>query len=266
MKKKFSIVILFICLFILPFGVFAKDGQAVSETLADAAKQEEVAFDHPNFVNSDNKPNIYLFRGHGCGYCKKLITFLETIVEEYGQYFNLVSYEVWYDEDNYNLMKNVASIFNDPATGVPYLVIGDKTFIGYSSSSDENIKNAIKELYEKTDRYNVMDHLSEAKNDDTTKDDGTAANGDTRTYANTSSSSSKTNAYIFIIVAFLLGLTYYVKSNNDKSELLLGVNKLEIEVMQMKNLISEMKNKEKETKEVNRKTTKTKTFKKKTKE
>ena len=45
-------------------------------------------------------------------------------------------------------MSEAAEIMGDTASGVPYIVIGEESFMGYSSSSDENIKNAIKETYE----------------------------------------------------------------------------------------------------------------------
>ena len=75
--------------------------------------------------------------------------------------FELTSYEVWYDSNNAELMSNIASFLNVEATGVPFIIIGEKTFVGYGESYDSEIKDAIKKLYE-TDvkkRYDVLEEL-----------------------------------------------------------------------------------------------------------
>ena len=165
MKKFYSIFLVFIiCLVLVPFNTKAA---AVSETLQEAATQEGISF-NSSYSNDDSKVNVYLFRGHGCSHCYELIEYLTSIVDEYGKYFNLVSYEVWYNTDNSALMSNVASVLGDNANGVPYLVIGKKTFIGYRASTDASaIKSAIKDLYKSNDKYDVMDHLDEANSNDT---------------------------------------------------------------------------------------------------
>lgn len=109
-------------------------------------------------AKKNDKVTIYLFRGKGCGYCRSFLTFLSNINEEYGKYFELESYEVWYDADNNALMKTISGFLGEEARGVPYIIIGDKVFAGYSSSDDNELKSTIKELYntKKKDRYDVF--------------------------------------------------------------------------------------------------------------
>lgn len=109
-------------------------------------------------AKKSDKVTIYLFRGKGCGYCRSFLTFLSNINEEYGKYFELESYEVWYNADNNALMKTISNFLGEEARGVPYIIIGDKVFAGYSSSDDAEIKSTIKKLYntKKSKRYDVF--------------------------------------------------------------------------------------------------------------
>ena len=126
----------------------------------------------PVTASAKEKANIYIFRGEGCGYCASAIAFFDGLDDEYKGYFNLVKYEVWSNADNSALMQKVGSVFKETPKGVPYIIIGEETFNGYSSSMDTAIKAAIKNLYESDSRYDVMDHLTDGTTvtKDTTKD------------------------------------------------------------------------------------------------
>ena len=112
--------------------------------------------------NEDSKKvNIYFFRGEGCPHCEEAEEFFESIQEEYGEYFTVVDYETWYDKDNAELMKKVAEARDEEANGVPYIIIGNKSWNGYSSDYDDAIKEKIKEVYEQdpSDRYDIMKYV-----------------------------------------------------------------------------------------------------------
>ncbi len=102
----------------------------------------------PLTVLAEEKINVYIFKGEGCGYCAKALTFFESLDDEYQNYFNLVEREVWNDEDNASKMQEVASYFNEEVNGVPYIIIGEKTFQGFAEDYEEDIKSAIKAGYE----------------------------------------------------------------------------------------------------------------------
>lgn len=110
-------------------------------------------------VNAKEPANIYIFHGETCPHCQAAIAYFDSLKDEYGYMFNLVEYEVWSSEDNSKLMQTAMSIMGDKTDYIPYIIIGDKTFIGYSNESDEEILTAIKNLYESEDRYDVMEHL-----------------------------------------------------------------------------------------------------------
>lgn len=136
MKKKLLSLIVLLVAILIPTTVIAET--------KEAAKDETE-------VVENEKINVYLFWGQGCGYCEAAKEFFSSIEEEYGKYFELVDYEVWYDKNNNALKESVVEYFKDDVTGVPYIVIGETTFGGYASDFDEDIKDAIVEAYEDDD-------------------------------------------------------------------------------------------------------------------
>lgn len=59
--------------------------------------------DLANIVKEDNKVNIYFFWGKGCPHCEQEHEFFENIKEKYGDYYNLYTFETWYNEENAKL-------------------------------------------------------------------------------------------------------------------------------------------------------------------
>ena len=52
------------------------------------------------------------------------------------------------------------------ASGVPYIIIGDKSFGGFNELTDGDvIKSKIKELYESKDRYDVFEEMEKEPKD-----------------------------------------------------------------------------------------------------
>ena len=112
-------------------------------------------------ANADSKKvNVYLFRGEGCPHCEEAIEWFNDSLskdEEYKDLYELVKYEVWYDENNSNLMQEVATELGTEASGVPFIVVGDQYFSGFSATqTPEKIKAAIKEQYDNKDYKDVV--------------------------------------------------------------------------------------------------------------
>lgn len=100
-----------------------------------------------NVKYDENKVNIYFFWGDGCPHCKKEFEFFDSIKTEYGNYFVLNTFEVWNNEDNQKLLKQFAAKMGDEVTGIPYTIIGNKTFKGFNENHESKILDAIKEQY-----------------------------------------------------------------------------------------------------------------------
>ena len=155
--KKILLIPLLMFMMMMP----VKAVEYTSANLEEVLTEESIEHDLSKYSEDNNQAVIYMFRGRGCAYCEKFLTFLNSIVPEYGKYFKLVSYEVWYNSNNSKLFNEVAKKFDTDADGVPFIVIGDKYFAGYSSSDDEQIKKAIMDLYNSNDRYDIMNHLND---------------------------------------------------------------------------------------------------------
>jgi len=75
--------------------------------------------------------NIYFFYGKTCPHCTEEEKLLSKIADE--KKANIYYYEVFFDESNQNKYKQVADSFNIQSSSVPFTIIGDKTWIGYTS-------------------------------------------------------------------------------------------------------------------------------------
>ena len=107
--------------------------------------------------NKKDKVNVYLFWGDGCGFCAKAKEFFNNENSENSKYYNLVTYEVWYDEEGRNMMEKVADKLDVEVNGIPFIVIGDKHFSGYSSGMNDRLNEAIISCYESQDCIDVME-------------------------------------------------------------------------------------------------------------
>ena len=168
MKKK--IILLFI-LALLPISCLAKTYYEDYNTknFKDTLIAEEMEIENKDYKENDKQAIIYLFRGQGCGFCRSFLTFLNSISKEYGNYFKVVSFEVWYDSQNNSLFNKVAALNGEDLSrlGVPYYIIGDKKFSGYREDYNEDIKKAIMNQYNHPGE-DIFDKLSESEKPETT--------------------------------------------------------------------------------------------------
>lgn len=196
---KRIITFMFIVL-LMPVVVFAKEPTSMS--LEDALKDEEIKYDLGDYQETDDKAVIYLFRGKGCSHCHEFLEYVSNdLIKEYGQYFKVVTYEVWNNEENADLMKKVAEHLGEEAGGVPFIVIGDKAFSGYAESMNDEIKDAIKKLYDSEERYDVLKEIDNNSNSKSTKK---------------ASKNNSTITIVFILFASVAIIALVVKSIKAK--------------------------------------------------
>ena len=126
----------------------------------------KVAFADEEVTTADRtKVNVYMFRGEGCGYCAKALSWFEEIEPTEGQYYELITYEVWNDEDNKALMVKVANYLGEDNSSVPYIIIGKKSFQGFSDESKTPILEQIHAEYNKNveERFDVIKDIEAGK-------------------------------------------------------------------------------------------------------
>ncbi len=159
-------------LVLLPVVTFAAENKSLN--LKEVIEEENVAAETKggekiesklgSYTESEDKVNVYLFRGLGCGFCRGFINYLNDNVDELGKYFNLVSYEVWYDQDNNDLMQKVANFTGVAAQGVPYIIVGEKVFDGFTAEDyGEDFKNTLIAEYNNSNRYDVFEAMEKSE-------------------------------------------------------------------------------------------------------
>ena len=161
--KKLLIVLLMVFMFIP--SIYGETEYKVMN-FDEVLTEEGIEHDFSNYTESDDKITIYFFRGKGCKFCRAFLSYLNDIVPEYGKYFNVVAYDVWNDRNSDKLLDEVSEFLNQPSEGIPYAIIGDTVFNGYSTDYDEAIKKAIKKEHNKKKRYDVLFEMKEAKEEE----------------------------------------------------------------------------------------------------
>lgn len=97
-----------------------------------------------NVFAQDNIVKAYFFYGEGCPHCAKEEAFFESIKDKYPT-LEISSFEIYRNRENISLMKEVSNKLNANASGVPFLIIGDKFLIGYAEGvTNVEIENQIK--------------------------------------------------------------------------------------------------------------------------
>ena len=142
MKKIKYLVVLLMTLMVIPFGVFADETST------------EVAND-----NVSRAVTVYFFRGDGCSYCAAAEEWFNEIgLQELGKKFIVKDYETWYNQENSELMQKAAEVRNETADGVPYIIIGDQSWAGFSDDYKDEIVSKIEKVYEEdvNERYDIM--------------------------------------------------------------------------------------------------------------
>lgn len=168
MKKILFTLVLLLTLIVMPIKTLAK---VETTGLIETLKDEGIEVKNKSYKENDDQVIIYLFRGTGCPHCYEFLEFLNDLSETYGKKFKLVSYEVYYNKDNLQLKNDVGKFLEQESSGVPYIVIGDKVFIGYSSTYDSQIKAQIDEMYKekKNKRYDVIKEMNKKEMSPETK-------------------------------------------------------------------------------------------------
>ena len=132
---KRVVKILLLILLIVPFNVFAY-----------SSDYNDVVAPITGTKVDNKKINLYMFKGDGCPHCAQEEKWLKEITNEYGDYLNIYEFEVWYNEENSNYLNEVRNVLGDTkSNGVPYTVIGDSYFVGYSEAIGSRIESKIKE-------------------------------------------------------------------------------------------------------------------------
>ena len=135
--KKYLILLLAIFTIFTPLNTFAI-----------SSDYEDKVYNIVNVEKDENKVNLYLFYGQECPHCEEEREWLEEIKNEYKDYLNVYEFEVWHNDDNKQKMETVKELLGESKSGVPFTVIGDTEYVGYSETIGSILENKIKSYSE----------------------------------------------------------------------------------------------------------------------
>lgn len=146
----------------------------------------------PAAAAADKPINLYLFYGEGCPHCAQEEKFLDKLEKDFGN-IKVFRYEVWHNQDNARLLRDLAGKIGLNVTGVPVLVIGDQTIVGYNDDSTTGAK--IKSLVEDYAQSGCVDVAAPVLGitDQGQECAGTCATGDTECLDNCGCSTGNLN-------------------------------------------------------------------------
>lgn len=110
----------------------------------------------PNHVLAVNEVNVYLFYQDSCDICKQEKIYLEALKERYPN-MRVYSYEVG-DSSNYEMMQKAKNLYQETRSGVPFTVIGDSSYLGFSQNNKALFQKKVYE-YSKTKYENKLGNL-----------------------------------------------------------------------------------------------------------
>lgn len=148
-----------------------KNSKNSNTNSSEAEESENSSFKFAKNTEADIKPskdklNIYIFWGDGCPHCKHLAEFLGEKQSEIGDKISLYTFEVWKDKNNLAFLKSFGKFLGENPKGVPYIIIGNKTYSGFSEADEETkqeIIDLIKTEASKTDKIDKYQEYKKSK-------------------------------------------------------------------------------------------------------
>lgn len=148
-----------------------KNSQNSNVNNSEAEESENSSFKFAKNTEADiksskDKLNIYIFWGDGCPHCKHLAEYLGEKQSEIGDKISLYTFEVWKDKNNLAFLKSFGKFLGENPKGVPYIIIGNKTYSGFSETDEETkqeIINLIKTEASKTDKIDKYQEYKKSK-------------------------------------------------------------------------------------------------------
>ena len=120
---------------------------AFTQTKVSALTEDYRDFVGPEIgvKSNDETVAIYFYYGEGCPFCEKEMNFLTGLQSEYGNKIAVYKYEVWNNEDNNEVMRNLKEKANvDVDDSVPFTQISDRVFYGFSQDIELDMENQIR--------------------------------------------------------------------------------------------------------------------------
>lgn len=158
MKKFISLLLCILLLFSLSVSVFADDmvGPQKQEVVEHKGKEPNQTTESFDKIVSDimgvkpekGKVNVFFFHGDGCPHCADEERFFKMLAPKYAGKINIIDFEVWHNDANAEKLDEIMKLIDDRKVGIPYTIIGNERFIGFSDTTSASIEKKIKEELE----------------------------------------------------------------------------------------------------------------------
>lgn len=119
----------------------------------------------PISISAKEKVDLYLFHSETCSHCQAEIKYLNELEDEYDN-LELHLYEINSSKKNTELMIDIKEKLDIDSPNVPFTIIGNYYYIGYS----EGIRDGIKELVDKYSEEKQVDVVKMIKDGKDVKD------------------------------------------------------------------------------------------------
>jgi len=101
-----------------------------------------------NCPGDNSTVELVMFYGKGCPHCAQEESFLDQLEEKYPDELIVTRYEVYYNQKNRILFKQMSDAFGTELKGVPTTFIDKKVLIGFTDSIGESIEDEVKRCIE----------------------------------------------------------------------------------------------------------------------
>lgn len=140
--NKIKLILFALALLLIPNTIVNADqGKAYKDNVYDIVNES----------NIEDKVVVYLFHQASCPHCQKENLFLDQLEKDYKDKIVVRRYEISMNDTNSNYYNEVIKKLNISTNYVPLTVIGEKHYLGYSSTTGESIKDTVIEYIEELD-------------------------------------------------------------------------------------------------------------------
>lgn len=112
----------------------------------------------PN-TTAEEKVTLYLFWGDGCPHCAAEQEYFKTLQEEFPN-LEIVKYEVWHNEENQQLLNQIATKTEKSFTGVPITIIGQTIITGFSTSTEQELRRTVS-YYSENTHHDIVQEIKD---------------------------------------------------------------------------------------------------------
>ncbi len=181
-------------------------------------------YDHiekPKLVEGKEKVMVYMFRMDGCPHCEHELSFFKEIEKEFGDYYELVTFESAQNQGNSDFYGKVCETLEDCDGTFPFTIIGDYTFGGFASTMSEEVLTNILMQYEKEDYVDkvkpIMDEMDDEELNPTNLQEAMIEEGLITEKETKKASKAETGIVIGVFAAVIIGFGALIYISTKKN-------------------------------------------------